>query len=396
MLPFFSIAISQTILRYWYVILPLFWLATSLLINKKWMNGLWRSLIIISILFIIKFLYFAFSYGDLEVAHFVRLFLFLYITLMGYYYVRFSNQSQQKLVLYVIFSFFLITLATTSYQLINDDMVSRVMTSGSIDITTKRYLGMRNVGAYDFVYGTLFFIPVLFFFFINSFKKADYLFSFSLILTIILSCILIIFANFTIAYLLLIISILFVLIPKRFNINYLMLLFVGLIFILMYPYLTNILANLFYFLGEIVPGYNTQRNILGLADFLRQEVSIHSITIRWDLFMSSVRSFISSPIMGVGGYYGSKGLVGDHAYFVDVLARYGLIGALPLFIYIYIMFMKIRASIDQKKLKIIYTNSFILFIILGFLNPLRAVNIPFFMFSFVPLFIVIQDKKEKV
>lgn len=127
-----------------------------------------------------------------------------------------------------------------------------------------------------------------------------------------------------------------------------------------------------------------------------------SFTERILLAQTSLNSFISSPIslmVGIGDHTLSiggdlvKSGVGNHSEFIDVLARYGLVGA---FVFWKIMKsyyeMLLRLTTKRESLK--YVNViFVVIILTGFLNNLFYPIVLLFMYLIFPLIIEISDQK---
>lgn len=104
-------------------------------------------------------------------------------------------------------------------------------------------------------------------------------------------------------------------------------------------------------------------------------------SLRQGLTQSSFQTFIENPILGTAYKYKdfeeSKLYVGNHAEWVDTLARYGLFG-LCLF---YFLFKLVK----KQRLIVGFSISYILFGIIGFLNPALHFYLICALFLYIPL-----------
>lgn len=105
-------------------------------------------------------------------------------------------------------------------------------------------------------------------------------------------------------------------------------------------------------------------------------------SIRQDKSQSSLQTFIENPIIGV--FYKYKDMneakhygIGNHAEWLDTLAKYGLFGIL-LFVFIY-------KAIKKQRLAVGTNIHYILFGVLGFLNPVLGFYLVCSVFLYMPL-----------
>lgn len=130
------------------------------------------------------------------------------------------------------------------------------------------------------------------------------------------------------------------------------------------------------------------------------QVSEGSFMARLLLARTSLNTFLANPInmlIGIGDQTISFGGdliktgIGGHSEFIDVLARYGLVGAI---IYWNIMsnLLKFYKRLTSERKIFKYVNIiFMVIIISGFLNPLFEPILLLFMFVIFPLFIELTD-----
>lgn len=118
---------------------------------------------------------------------------------------------------------------------------------------------------------------------------------------------------------------------------------------------------------------------------------------RLDRPMFSVTKFLESPIVGQGYKYGyiykdSLPYMGGHSEWLDSLANYGLIGALPFFMVFYISLKKSFQEIGS----IISCSYIATYIIMGFLNPLVVFHTSFVIFLIIPSLIRVTMNQSNI
>ena len=132
------------------------------------------------------------------------------------------------------------------------------------------------------------------------------------------------------------------------------------------------------------------------------KVSDGSLSSRIALAQTSLNSFFSSPIsilIGIGDHTTSfggdliKSGVGGHSEFIDVLARYGLLGAVVFYKIMknYYLTLK-RLTTSRSILKYINVIFFII-ILTGFLNNIFQPNMLIFMFIVLPVIVELTSNK---
>ena len=110
--------------------------------------------------------------------------------------------------------------------------------------------------------------------------------------------------------------------------------------------------------------------------------------IRWTLVGISVKSFLSSPLFG-----DPNALTGGHNFFLDILAKYGIIGCLPFFLMIKHQF-KIISSYLSKTAKQYYHIIMIGFIVLGIIKNISGAEYWNYLFIYYPAILVWIDSKK--
>lgn len=129
-----------------------------------------------------------------------------------------------------------------------------------------------------------------------------------------------------------------------------------------------------------------------------------SMAQRFALAQTSLNTFFSSPLnmlIGIGDHTVSFGMdlhksgIGNHSEFIDILARYGIIGAF-VFIGILKSYYKSLKSLSSDRSIIKYVNIiFFVFIIYGFLNLVFSPMLEMFLFTVFPGIIKILSAKRQ-
>lgn len=111
--------------------------------------------------------------------------------------------------------------------------------------------------------------------------------------------------------------------------------------------------------------------------------------IRWSLISRTISSFISHPLFG-----SSSALIGGHNYFLDMLAKYGIIGCMPFFLMIRHQYKVISShfSLEAKRYYIIILVGFIT---LGIIKNLSGTEYWNYLFIYYPAILVWIDSKKK-
>jgi len=111
--------------------------------------------------------------------------------------------------------------------------------------------------------------------------------------------------------------------------------------------------------------------------------------LRWMLTMRSLKSFISHPIFG-----SVSTVIGGHNYFIDLLARYGIIGCLPFFLLIKKQW-KIISSYLSVNAKRFYLIILLFFILHGIIKNMSGTEYWNYLFIYYPAILVWLDSKKK-
>lgn len=329
----------------------------------------------------LMYFYVLIGYGNLNIPT-----SFDYALLLGFivnciYYIERPDIRFDKRVLGIALLLITVTALTTLSVLLVDGNASRTLTSSSSDPTLIIFYKRLNVGSYDFIYGLVVMIPILVFYSLSLKKKINALLIGCLVAIYI---VVVVMSNFTTALMLLFADFVFVMLArKRFMTNS--------DFIVSFVVLTVLaffmLSFFLNYMINISESIYAQSKLEGLLGVLSGTESYDETTSRSELLKMSLKSFFESPIWGIGAWYGSGSPhVGQHAQFVDDLARYGLLGFTPLMMFVYYGMKKIYSAYKERHF---YNRrvlvSILIFVALGFMNPIYNPGLLACMFIVVPM-----------
>lgn len=111
--------------------------------------------------------------------------------------------------------------------------------------------------------------------------------------------------------------------------------------------------------------------------------------LRWLLAMRSLNAFLSHPLLG-----NVSADIGGHNYFLDLLAKYGIVGCLPFFLLIKNQ-CKILLSFLSVNAKRFYLIILLFFILYGIVKNLSGTDYWNYLFIYYPAILVWLDSKNK-
>ena len=161
--------------------------------------------------------------------------------------------------------------------------------------------------------------------------------------------------------------------------------------LLTFPFLfsESILLKLLDYLGDLVSG-----NIFFLAkvnDFkesIMYEGTAGDVESRLTLYGKSIQSFLSHPILGVNE------AVGNHSSLLDRLSVLGLMGCLPLFIFLYKQFSYTSQTIHRHS-RIFYYEGIFVGLLMLLLKDSDDWSLFLCLFMILPIVITIVDNNTK-
>lgn len=385
LIPLFRNSTGGYVFRIIFLVIAGIWFLTSLALSRKWFIEIF-TISSIGLIYIVTYLfYYIFSYGDLSLNNFVTPFFVYLCIYMGYFYFNFEDKKMVKLILLWIAVCATVTFVTTFYQMQVNMDVSRLLTSSSTSLSIREYLEKKNIGSFDFIHGTLLLIPMILLN-VKVFLVSREKFLPVLIVMASLAFAVIIMANFSIAYIILTIAIILSLLPSNKNI-FLMFFLTLVIVLLMSPIIVEISIFILTYIKNTSPSIMTQIKMESLINVLNRNEDLSSTSVRFNLYLMSLKSFLSSPIYGIGGYYQNCGVnIGCHSQILDDLGRYGLFGAVPFLLFISLYFNKIKVKLKSIRIKNTMFYTILLFFLLAFVNPVFTYGISFAVFFVLPIY----------
>ncbi len=385
-IPAFRSATDKGAFRFLFFGVAGIWLLSCFLISSDWMKGMEMALLFSSTYMMFSIFYLIAGYGNENLNLLVSP-IFLYLCIfMGIFYSHIDNLKADKALLFCFSACLIITSITTIYNLSINVNYVRTLTSSSSDPMLKATLEAKNVGSFDFVYGNILILP----FWLIVLRNIRLPKKIAIIYAI--CCVLIIYttlkANFMTLYIFLFISLLFLVVPLNKKSVFIIILLVPLLIVL-YPHITQGIVYLLNLAKEATPSIMTQNKITNIILYLQSggDGNLGEVCVRFTYMKNSLRSFLSSPLIGVGGYYGIPFIIGGHSQFIDDLGRYGLFGTVPLILFMNFYRKKILSYTEDFSLRCACNMSFLFYFIIGILNPIYSYGISMTMFFVVPLLI---------
>ena len=364
LVPAFSVHTNRGMFRILFAIIVFMWILTAFENLPK--RLLLNLIMLAGVFFVIMGLYAFLHYGDLgfyDVVNYVLLFGFALNSVL--YYKIDSKKLDRRIIVASLF-FVAVTSLTTVKGLLTNVNAARMLTSSSTDVNATELLRGQNIGAFDFIYGLVIIFPVLICAFRKTRKK---LYKVCVLLMTILIVVCVVRANFTTALLLIFIGfwLPFIFSSEKNVIGKLLIIsIIAIVLPILFPLFLKTMYN-------ITTSTLAKEKIMAIFLYMNGSGNAGDVTSRVSLFKLSISSFLHNPIWGVGGYYRTTtaSYIGKHAQFIDDLARYGIIGGIPLISFV---IYSIKNSIYVKKNGTLFKSSFfpslIIFCLLGFLNPI--------------------------
>lgn len=341
----------------------------------------------------IVYLYIIIGYGNLNIPTSFNYILLFAIVINSILYIEKPNKTFDNKLMLLSLVLIAITGVTTFNELLTNPYASRTLTSSSSDEAVVQLLKLHNVGSFSFIYGLVITLPT-FYFLLQSVKNKIY--KILLIGLILLSVVCVLISSFTTALILLYLDILFIIILRA-NIHhrgtFLAIMLVGFV-------ITPIALTYFLdvFLNYSDSSIYTQSKLEGIIGVLSSGEMDSDLTPRTVLLSKSIDSFFTSPLFGVGAYYGTSVAtpIGQHSQIVDEFGRYGLFGAIPFLLFagygLNYIFKVIRT-------KFIFNNQAAapvsVYVFLAILNPVLGPGLLCSIYIVVPLLIRISNREHE-
>ena len=180
---------------------------------------------------------------------------------------------------------------------------------------------------------------------------------------------------------------------------------IGIIVLAVYVYTSGLLIDLFDWLANIIPSGRLAMRFKEISTalyFEDLEASSGSLSARsrlmgvsWDTFTSSFGRFI----FGAGEHSGGNTIIGHHSFFLDTLARYGIIGGAMMFVYYKKQYQIIMSVLDKNLEWALYMQCaivFLFYVLRSFYGEMAFALVNLVILAFFPLtFQIIQYYKNK-
>lgn len=161
------------------------------------------------------------------------------------------------------------------------------------------------------------------------------------------------------------------------------------------------LVPILSFLRDLINVPRITERINDVINSLENGVDGESFSGRSGLYMISLRTFYNNMIFGIGDHRGELIQVedlgiGGHAEFVDLLARYGVVGLVVLLCILFMAFLIMRRHM-QSRLHLAFANEiFLVFLICGFMKAVIYPEVGVVLFLLFPnIQYVIRDDCSK-
>jgi O-antigen ligase len=282
--------------------------------------------------------------------------------------------------------FIVITNLITLYALHETPNLSRLLSTG-VDIK----FNTIGIASYFYMYGIIYFILAFLgiVFYGKKMGGKKHITKISILLSMLMLCLYTIYkAEFTISILLLCLGIIIILL-KIDNFKKLFLTQVALLIIILIC--AKPVSNLFYKMADKTDSPNYKMRYSEIAHFIGTGDINETIDLkaRLNLYLISANTFFHNPMFGVGfnKITGEIKSIGNHSTLLDELARYGIVGTLPLMAVITILFYKIYNLLENKYQRRVYFSCICVFSVFLIINTALFVTIFTMLFVITPAII---------
>ncbi|MBS3873076.1 MAG: hypothetical protein KGZ92_03635 [Firmicutes bacterium] len=297
------------------------------------------------------------------------------------YYLECSDLiAVRVLSVFALICIFFVSLTTLRGLALNP-MAARLLSTGIEELTIG--LAGMGIGSYGFIYGLVFVVVAI----LGSTRAGTLAkHRFAAVALAVIFVYTIFSAAFTIALLLLAISVTLLLLKIKNTSHFAIATIYILLFLLV---ISPVVSTALHVLGDSVGHEALSERFHELAIISRTLSLESSISTagRLGLIALSARTFLSAPILGVGGRYGvyvTYDVIGGHASFFDHLAQYGIVGAWLLFVSLYSNVRCVYRRLVLGTQKQTYLCAMITFFLLGCINTMMTVPIISMVFFVTP------------
>lgn len=323
------------------------------------------------------------------------------------YYAKNNDiDSMKKIVIYSLLLITIVNIITIVYNTKYYNLSRLIATGNDLNINTV------GVGSYFHIYGLLYPNLILIAYIIKKFKfrelikKVNFdnlksklltkkmLYRFLYISFIVISMYTIFITEFFIAFILLLIGLICIFCRIDSVNRFLKVVCILIVIsILTLPFL----RYMFMMISESTDSYNIKVRaqdiyILLSGGSLDETVDLKA---RLDVYYESIKAFISSPVLGIEfERETSNEMIGGHSTVLDTLGKYGIVGSIPLFMFLIVLCIETYLKIDNKWGKNVYLVCLIVFTIFLLVNTALFVTIFYMLFVLSPMILIILNRQE--
>jgi len=323
-----------------------------------------------------------------QIIYTAELFLFFSPLIIYDYFKQIKSRNVLFFLMYSIVIILSIYSFKTILYLIQHPLAARSMISIGIDDDVT--IG----GGFALAYSLSILVPCLFYILIGQRKLLSKPIKLIIIICIVLFSITVIASLFSIAILLLIFGCLFsllVLKKERVFPSFLKVLIVSsLFYFLIGPVIGDFLIDSVHLSNPVLQQRSYE---IGHALNGRGYSETKDLDARIDVYEKSLLTFMKNPVLGVGIEAGNNyndlyaAGIGGHSAFLDYLGKFGLIGCIPLF---YFLFLSYKENARSNLVNL----AWLVFIISAILNPIVSFTVFLVLTLLIPLINNLQLHSE--
>ena len=291
---------------------------------------------------------------------FYRALNFILPIIICYYLISNNLKNHIRVLVFVIIGFIAITSITSIIGLLDYPMASRQLATGMSGDPNLMVYYSKNIGGFEIAYMIPIVLPIIF-----AMYGKDKL-KFIQLLVLIVPMIYFIYASqYVIALFSLIVSLTSILFSRYISSKKIwFIVFAILVIVLLYR---SSIADLLYYLA----GNNSSTVLLSRFSVLGDKIMGLEMTqdvyrLREFAYITSINTFLSNPIFG--GVISGSGKIGGHSFILDLLASYGVIGIIVLFVTFKQIFKYLYRPFKEQNYYGYMLWSFILSIFLSIIN----------------------------
>lgn len=245
-------------------------------------------------------------------------------------YVANERKKSAAVFFWAILIFMVLTAITSIIFLIDDPLAARYLATVA-DTDDEKFIEYtwKNIGGYNFTYLFVLFYPII----ILATKKKRLNPWIAAALTVLL-IVYIFYSEYTTALLLFLITSVFWFFRRDLRAWHIVLLFV--IALISLIFFEEIFGSLLKWLADVIDSKEISSRLRALSGGIEGIEGFEDN--RWALYMTSLNTFLDSPLLGSVISGGSNG---GHSFILDFLASYGLVGAAILFAIYWVVYTRL-------------------------------------------------------